>query len=135
MDLNYLNVSHWLAIPRSVRDRFAKVFGLSPSTSVHVSDNQIVTDGYTQEDLKPVTLEALQSYTGSDSKDFYALLDSAVTKTIKDLADEHLASMPAPEEKPPIESITVTTAGEEKVYDLKLADMPKEKRGRKKKII
>lgn len=51
-----------MKLPHNLKEKLAKTFGIPKSGYTHVSDGQVVTDGYTEQDLSVLTLEKLQEF-------------------------------------------------------------------------
>lgn len=110
----------WLALSDTVRNALAKEFGLTRSSPVHVIDNVVETDGYTVNDLKGISIEKMQAFTGSSSEKFYELITLSITKLTPDVTEE---KADVQEEKPSDETSEIEGAVSVGV---------KETRGRKK---
>ncbi len=79
-----INVPDWVALPFETRQKLVKQFGVPKSGGSEVQNlstgNRIVSDGHTHQDLKAITVEKLQEFTGSLSTDFYDLFSQAISK-------------------------------------------------------
>ena len=79
---------------------------LNKSVGIEVAGNRVVCDGYSDRDLASITVEQLQSETGSKSKDFYELLALLVkqveepkeTKVVESGSFESITPLEEPEE-------------------------------------
>lgn len=78
-----LSVQQWLEVKLSTREALAKIFRLKKSTFTHVSDQKVLSDGYTYEDLKAISLEEMKALTHLDS-DIYEEQFRLVVKMIED---------------------------------------------------
>lgn len=116
--------SHWLQLPLSTRQTIAEAFGIPRSHSIEVSDNRVVKDGYTVQDVEvKLTLEKLQAYTGSETADMPTLWELMVCKA-------EGREMPTVVEEEPKEEVArhgVVMA------DVVTPEAPKKGRGRPKK--
>ena len=108
-----LNTAEWMEIPHHIRQLIIEQFGLQRSAYTDVRDMKVFSDGYTNDDLKALSLERLKEYTGLMVDDFYAQL----TETIIKLQNKNVQE----ETKPQIEG-AISNGGEPK------------KRGRKKGV-
>ena len=77
--------AHWTPLPAEVREYLAKVFTVGRSVSTEIVDNKIISDGRGVNDLKAITLEAMQAYANSKEKDFYHLWTICVSKAKSEL--------------------------------------------------
>lgn len=69
-----INVKQWMEIPKEVRERIAKDFNLPKTGRLGIAGNKIISDGYTQDDIKKVTLQNLQTLLDASEDDFDGLL-------------------------------------------------------------
>ncbi len=65
-----LGTHQWLELKVETRRALAKIFHLTPSGHTHVVDNVVESDGYTAEDLEPMTVEEMNKLTHLDSDNF-----------------------------------------------------------------
>lgn len=56
----------WLSLPRATRDHLIEVFGLERSGVTEIRDQDVVSDGYTIDDLRKISLEKMTEYIGSE---------------------------------------------------------------------
>lgn len=56
----------WMSLPRETRKHLVKVFDIERTGISEVRDNEVITDGYTNQDLEAITREKMVKYTGSD---------------------------------------------------------------------
>ncbi len=71
--------SLWLAVPLSTRARIAHQFGIAKVRSTHVSNNQVVDDGYDVHTIEHVlSLEVMQGFLNSKEKDVMVLFKNLV---------------------------------------------------------
>lgn len=75
-----LSKLEWLNLSIPTRSLLVQRFNIPKSGYTHVQDGQILTDGYTEQDLQVVTVERLQEYLESKETDFYKLLAQTVQK-------------------------------------------------------
>lgn len=71
-------VDIWLAVRHETRLMISKLFNLPKSGFVEVSNNRVICDGHSQNDLKLLTIDKMQSYLNSDEEDIFALFDKLV---------------------------------------------------------
>lgn len=69
----------WMALPRDERVLLAVQFDLRKTGITEVKDDQVVSDGFTQEDLQGITREKMVEYVGSDES-FPRLWELTVAK-------------------------------------------------------
>jgi len=66
--------SWWLSTPLSTRHKIAEQFKIVKKGATEVFNNTIKSDGYVLKDIETaITVESMQAYTGSDSKDTHVL--------------------------------------------------------------
>lgn len=79
----------WLQQPLEVRQQIAKDFHLTRSGGNSVTtDNgktRIDSDGFTVDDLRKLTLQAMQEYVGSTENNYWSLWDQTVAKARRSL--------------------------------------------------
>lgn len=86
--------SHWRSLPLSLRIQIATKFGIAKVGSTHVVDNRIESDGYNIEDVeRALNVDAVQSFTGSESTDFQVLWDALLTKIEGRVPPEEVAAL------------------------------------------
>ena len=74
-----LSYSKWLSIPLYLRAKIAHEFGIAKVRSTHVSDNQVVDDGYNLHDIEnTLTKERLETFLNTKSDDMNVLMDLLV---------------------------------------------------------
>jgi hypothetical protein len=56
---------YWMLVPQTERTQLAKDFKMIASGHTEIRDSELITDGFTNEDLKAFTLEAMCEYIGS----------------------------------------------------------------------
>jgi len=55
----------WMALKKEIRNKLVEVFGINKTGVSEIRDQTILSDGYTGEDLKVISLEAMCKYIGS----------------------------------------------------------------------
>lgn len=75
-----LDTSLWLSLPADTRAKLKAAFNIAKSSFSHVSDNKVITDGHTYQDLSVVNVESLQNFLGVKEKDFFNLFNLALQK-------------------------------------------------------
>ncbi len=76
-----ITLFNWIHLDPVLKAKLAGAFHIPRRGVIHVSDGQIVSDGYQYEDLVScLTLKNLQRYTKSDKTDFIELLNLCVQK-------------------------------------------------------
>ena len=87
-----LSTHDWLELSQEVRSKLVKIFNIPRSSTGHVeyhgSGAVQTSDGYTHEDLKAISVEAMQNYTLIDTNDFGVLFEGTLSK---------LSGVPQPE--------------------------------------
>ncbi len=56
----------WINLPKETRLHLVKVFGLERTGVTEIRDQEVVSDGFTVDDLKRITLEKMCEYIGSE---------------------------------------------------------------------
>jgi hypothetical protein len=56
---------HWVSLPKEVRVHLISVFGLVRTGVTEVINQEVKSDGFTNDDLKGITLEKMNGYIGS----------------------------------------------------------------------
>lgn len=107
----------WMAQSKEVRNLLAERFELKKSGITEVRDQDVVSDGYTQDDLLGITQERMTDYVGSEES-FPRLWELTVAKAHYELT-------------PPIEMKMSTPIEEKSDETVVLADKPKRKYVRK----
>lgn len=65
---------HWMKLPINTRIAIATQFGIAKTGQTHVSNNEIVADGYSYKDLEEnLKLAKLQDFLGSKETDYSVL--------------------------------------------------------------
>lgn len=80
-----LNIGMWVSLSQEVRNKVRSIFDIPRSGNVEVIDGRIQTDGTTYEDLKFLTVEKMQKYTGDTHTDFHKLFDKVLVKVNEEL--------------------------------------------------
>jgi len=96
----------WMSLPKDVKAHLVKAFGLSKSGVTEIRDQDLVSDGYTLDDLRKISREKMCEYIGSDET-FMRSWEITVAKARAEL-------------NPPIGEIS---AG--KIVDIKAPEQPK----------
>jgi len=68
----------WVLIPFDTRSKIVELFSIPRTGTTYCIDNDIVSDGYTDDDLVSITIERLQEILKSKSSDFDELFDEMV---------------------------------------------------------
>ena len=99
----------WLQVAQETRKKIAANLGIPRSSGFDVQGGRVVSDGYTPHDLAHITVEKLQSATGLDISDFYALFEKYVlqleqgivvnSENIQEMVDE------AKKEEPKVDTL------------------------------
>lgn len=77
--------AHWVPLSHDLREYLAAKFGVGRSVATEIVDNRIISDGRSPNDLKNITLEKMQEYTGSKIDDFMQLWAITVSKATSEL--------------------------------------------------
>lgn len=56
---------HWMALPKNVRHHLVEIFDIKRSGITEIRDQEVISDGTTNNDLGEITLEKLNEYIGS----------------------------------------------------------------------
>lgn len=74
----------WLKVPANTRARIKEVFGLTRSGGSIVQNMgrgiEVVSDGYTDQDLSEITVEKMQKYLKSKETEFWKLFSETQAK-------------------------------------------------------
>lgn len=62
----FITPQQWLLLPQEVKNHLIKTFDIKRTGISEVRDNTVISDGYTQTDLKAITHAAMKEYIGSD---------------------------------------------------------------------
>lgn len=80
-----LTTYDWLQLPQEVRSKLVQIFNIPRSGVGHVNYTgkgaEIVSDGYTNTDLKSIGIASMQQYLNSNQDDFTSLF-KAVLKSL-----------------------------------------------------
>lgn len=68
-----LYTQEWINLPQEIRNSLATIFGLSKDCGTEVVDNRIVSDGFSNESLKGITIEKMQHMLKTEEEDFMKL--------------------------------------------------------------
>ncbi len=69
----------WLTYPHETRLKLAELLKLPKTGHIHVtSRGEIISDGFTPEDLKNITVEKLQELTNSKTEDIVKLMEKLI---------------------------------------------------------
>lgn len=93
-----LSKLEWLKLSIPTRSLMIGQFNIPKSGFTHVQDGQILTDGYTEQDLQVVTVERLQEYLDSKETDFYKLLSKTVEKLESEAMMKEAEKLTMPQE-------------------------------------
>ena len=55
----------WIDLPKTTRQHLVKVFGLIPNGIAEIRDQTVISDGYTNDDLRRITSDKMAEYVGS----------------------------------------------------------------------
>ena len=69
----------WMALSREERTLLAEHFELVPNGTTHVMNEEVISDGYTYEDLSGISAEKMEAFVGS-SESFPRLWELTVAK-------------------------------------------------------
>lgn len=62
------------------KQKLVEVFNIIKTGSSEIRDNHVVSDGYTQSDLKAITLEKMNAYIGSEESSFLRAWEVTLSK-------------------------------------------------------
>lgn len=74
----------WMLVDREQRNHLAKVFGLVKTGVAEIKDQDVISDGFSQEDLKEITEARMIEYVGSTDS-FPRLWELTVAKAKSEL--------------------------------------------------
>jgi len=75
-----LTSSQWIQLPQDIRNKLVELFNIPRTGYIDVRNMQVVSDGYTDNDLKTITVDKLKAYTGLEVGSIYELLTQAIIK-------------------------------------------------------
>lgn len=75
-----LSKIYWLNLTIPQRTLLIMNFNIPKTGFTHVQDGQIISDGYTDQDLQTLTLQRLQEYLKTNENDFGSLLKATIEK-------------------------------------------------------
>lgn len=67
--MNNIPPQLWMQLEKKVREHLIGVFGLMRTGITEIVDDRVITDGYSNEDLKVITLAKMNEYIGSEETD------------------------------------------------------------------
>lgn len=56
----------WMMVPQAERQHLAEVFGLNRTGNSEIRNNEVISDGYSVDDLRAITAEKMSAYIGSE---------------------------------------------------------------------
>ena len=62
----FITQQQWLQLPTEVKTHLINVFKIARTGISEVRDNTVISDGYSQNDLKAITHAAMNEYIGSE---------------------------------------------------------------------
>ena len=77
---NFITKDQWMLLDIPTKQKLVAVFGINKSGFSEVRDSIVVTDGYTQEDLKVIILEKMNEYIGSEEATFLRAWEITLSK-------------------------------------------------------
>ncbi len=88
MPTTQIVIPQWLALPITTRMKLVEVFKIPRTGGSHVQSGinggQVITDGYTHDDLATMTLERLQVFASSTEPDFFKVFEEVINKLPED---------------------------------------------------
>jgi hypothetical protein len=123
---------YWVALPQEVRAKLKEYFNIQRSGGSHVENGRIVSDGHTDQDLKAITLEKMQTLLGSEEKDFMKLLETTIQHFTDEVEQEKTGKVKAEQEQFEAVKEEEVKAAEELIE--KVATEVVKRRGRKTKV-
>lgn len=79
--MNQIYQQVWINLDKQTRDWLRRVFSLTPTGVTEVRDQTVIHDGYTNDDLKGITLEKMNEYIGSEESSFARAWEITLAKT------------------------------------------------------
>ena len=76
----HISQQEWVKVPHEVRLELVQEFGLKRSGIIQVFNNTLMSDGYSYEDLAPLTVERMQLYVGTRETDYFKLWEATTNK-------------------------------------------------------
>lgn len=78
-------ISIWLEVKREVRDKIATIMSMSRNGATEVAGGRVICDGFTNDDLKGITVEKMQKYLKSKEVDLFQLFNALIAKVEAEL--------------------------------------------------
>ena len=75
-----INPAKWLTLSRETRLKIAEILNIPRTANVEVSNNRVVCDGHSAQDLLGITVEKLQAALNSEETDVYKLFEQMVSE-------------------------------------------------------
>jgi hypothetical protein len=81
---------YWVVLPQEVRNRMKMYFNVQKSSGSHVENGRLVSDGHTDEDLKAVSVEKMQTLLNSKEDDQVKLVEATIQHFKDQVANEQI---------------------------------------------
>lgn len=107
MSFTRVHTQLWMSQPTDVRDEIAREFDLKRTGIREVRDQDVVSDGFKQEDLNEITEERMEKYVGS-KETFPRLWELTIAKA-KSVINPPMHFVGVPVQAPSDESIISIT--------------------------
>lgn len=76
----FLTQQQWMLLDTPFKQKLVEVFSIVRTGASEIRDNHVVSDGYTQADLKAITLEKMNAYIGSEETSFLRAWEITLSK-------------------------------------------------------
>jgi hypothetical protein len=83
-------VPEWLLLPKEYRDKLVKMFELKEDVGREVAGNQVLSDGYSNDALKGITLEKINAQLPILYTDFMIAINALIESFKPKLTEENL---------------------------------------------
>jgi len=110
----------WMQLDAAIRAELVSTFSIKKTGITEIRDQTLISDGYSVEDLKAITLEKMNEYIGSNEESFSRAWEITCSKA-KSIVYPPIAMevpptpIPLPDEpKPELETNTKTNASTKK---------------------
>lgn len=83
-----LNTLQWVGLDSSIRSELVEIFDIPRSGYTIVEGQEVITDGYTNQDLTSITVEKMQEYLDSTETEYFDLFKEVLQKILSKKAKE-----------------------------------------------
>ena len=77
--MEHVYVQMWMSLPKEIRHQLIKDFNIERTGPAEIRDEHVITDGYTNSDLRVFTSESMEKYVGAPAT-FMRLWEITIAK-------------------------------------------------------